>query len=130
MPFPAIFLATDFVLGIMTSSRLFLVLVMFGGTAMNNAQRVAIGRVQDALMSQRNVRVVLRIQSENTDGLVFTEVDGVTVIIGVQGGYKIPAIRSYPTGVDSVVNVRSLWQQQRGGISPTRSKRGNIEQDT
>lgn len=100
-------------MGKMTSSKLFHVAEVLGGDAMNDMQRIAISRVQDALMSQRNVQVVLPIQFENSDGLVFTEVDGVTVIIGIQGGYKIPAIRTYPTGIESVVNARSLWEQQR-----------------
>ena len=79
---------------------------------MNNRQEAAIRRLQEALVSQRNVTVTVPVQFENGDGLVFTEVDGVTLIIGVQGGYKIPAIRSYPTRIESAVNARSLWQQQ------------------
>src|ERR1035438_3947534 len=80
---------------------------------MNNTQRVAITRVEDALRSERTIPVTLPIRFEDNEGLVFTEVDGVTVIIGLRGGYKIPAIRTYPTGIESVVNARSLWDQQR-----------------
>jgi hypothetical protein len=86
--------------------------MMISGDAMNDSQEAAIRRLQEALMSQRNVKIASPLQFENSDGLVFTEVEGVTVIIGLQGGYKIPAIRTYPTGIESVVNARSLWQQQ------------------
>jgi hypothetical protein len=68
--------------------------------------------LEKGLAAEKGAKVALPIRHEGSDGLIFTEVDGVTVIIGVQGGYKIPAVRSYPTGVQSAIHARSLWDTQ------------------
>jgi hypothetical protein len=53
------------------------------------------------------------------DGYIFTEVDGVTVVItrssySPRGGFKVPCVRKYDESLDAAVNARSLWEAQRG----------------
>jgi|ERR1700722_20200492 len=54
-----------------------------------------------------------------TDGYVFTEVDGVSVIVTkrrnprIRGGFKIPSVRKYEEGLDAALLARSLWEAQR-----------------
>jgi hypothetical protein len=57
-----------------------------------------------------------------SNGYLFTEVDGVTVLItsvshNPRGGYKIPSVCTYdevhnPTNLDAAVNARKLFQNQ------------------
>ena len=56
------------------------------------------------------------------DGYVFTEVEGVTVLItrksyNPRGGYKLPAIRTYsekvaPTSLDAAVRAKEFFERQ------------------
>lgn len=57
-----------------------------------------------------------------SDGYVFTEVDGVTVLITTKssnprGGYKLPSVRTYsevsaPTNLDAAVRAKNLFEKQ------------------
>lgn len=54
------------------------------------------------------------------EGYIFTEVDGVTVVITQRsgstprGGFKVPSVRRYGKGLDAAVNARNLWARQNG----------------
>lgn len=50
--------------------------------------------------------------SGENDGFVFTELDGVTVIIGPVGTYIVPAVRSYDEGIETAENAANLWRKQ------------------
>jgi hypothetical protein len=56
-------------------------------------QKTALSRLQDKLRKERNIKTPLS-QTEH-NGFVFTEVGGVTVRIGSNGGIDIPAVRTY-----------------------------------
>jgi len=79
---------------------------------MNREQETSLRRLEARVSVGPASPPALPIRGETSDGLVFTEVDGVTVIISVKGAYKIPAVRSYPTGLDSAANAPSLWKDQ------------------
>jgi hypothetical protein len=49
--------------------------------------------------------------AENSD-CVFTEVDGVTVTVGVEGAYGVPSVRTYDGGIQTAADARSLWTKQ------------------
>ena len=74
---------------------------------MNSSQKSAMQELESALGHR------IPVFQDSARGLVFTEVNGVTVIIGAQGSYKIPAVRTYPTGIESAINARSLWNTQK-----------------
>jgi hypothetical protein len=59
----------------------------------NEVQKHALGKLQGRLeQCGKNQQLPVT----EAEGCVFTRVDGVTVLIGPNGGYKIPAVRSYP----------------------------------
>jgi hypothetical protein len=43
----------------------------------------------------------------------FMDVEGVTVVVGTEGGYDIPAIRSYDDAFTAASNAPRLWNQQK-----------------
>jgi hypothetical protein len=55
-----------------------------------------------------------------SDGYVFTAVNGVTVVItrksspSPRGGFKVPCVRRYGQGLDAAANARNLWAKQNG----------------
>jgi hypothetical protein len=54
-------------------------------------------RLQQDLRTSRQIVTPLAVKGESEDGkYFFSEVEGVTVIIGPGGGYQIPAVRTYP----------------------------------
>jgi hypothetical protein len=86
---------------------------------MNSTQREKIARLQNELRTRRGVTTALPIVAEKDD-YVFTEVEGVTVLVGAsggrgpRGGYKLPSVRTYrQKGLDAAVNARDLWERQK-----------------
>ena len=85
---------------------------------MTPQQKGKLDQLEDEL---RVPRGTLPIRGEK-DGYVFTEVQGVTVLItrksyNSRGGYKVPAVRTYPetvtpTSLDAVVRARELFERQ------------------
>lgn len=85
---------------------------------MTKKQRQKLDQLADEL---RRPRGTLPIKGES-NGHVFTEVDGVTVIItkksyNPEGGYKVPALRSYPelgkpTNLEAAVKARTYFDDQ------------------
>ena len=83
---------------------------------MNYKQTQAIALLQDELQRHpelHNIRRPFKITGESGDN-VFTEFDGITVTIGKNGGYHIPAVRRYETGLKSASNARALFDRQAG----------------
>jgi hypothetical protein len=85
---------------------------------MNLKQQQALKRLEDRLQSERNLNLTLPRDVENESHL-FTEVDGVTVVIGLGGGYQLPAVRSYPEtknpgekAIDAAVSARYWFDNQ------------------
>jgi len=85
---------------------------------MTPKQKEKLDQLEDEL---RVPRGTLPIRGEK-DGYVFTEVQGVTVLItsksyNPRGGYKLPAVRTYsetvtPTSLDAAVRARELFERQ------------------
>ena len=63
---------------------------------MNNKQLDALKRLEDQLRERRDLASRLPNRGESKEQYLFTEVQGVTVIIGPRGGYQLPAVRRYP----------------------------------
>jgi hypothetical protein len=61
---------------------------------MNGKQKDAIDVLRAELLSRGKIAEKLPNKVES-DGFAFMEVDGVTVIVGKDGGYHVPAIRTY-----------------------------------
>jgi len=61
---------------------------------MNSSQEHAKATLQAQLRKRRNITKLLPDRGESR-GYFFTEVEGVTVIIGPRGGYILPAVRTY-----------------------------------
>ena len=57
-----------------------------------------------------NSRITFRAANEDC---AFYVVEGVTVIIGTEGGYGIPSVRTYEEGLESAVRARFLWEKQK-----------------
>jgi hypothetical protein len=73
---------------------------------MNNKQATAKAALEEKLGYE------LLVIAES-DGRIFTEVRGVTVIIGPEGAYNIPVLRTYDEGLETAANARILWDKQR-----------------
>ena|SRR3974390_45453 len=88
---------------------------------MTSAQRVKLTQLGSELAAKRGLIERITAKGEK-DGYVFTEVQGVTVIItkvsrNPRGGYKIPAVRTYdevffPTNLDAAVRADELFSAQ------------------
>jgi hypothetical protein len=61
---------------------------------MNDSQELARATLQEQLKKRRNITKPLPGRGESR-GYFFTEVEGVTVIIGPRGGFILPAVRTY-----------------------------------
>ncbi len=87
---------------------------------MNAKQSEAKRRLQEALRTRRQIMTQLTDKGESEDGkYLFTEVEGVTIIIGSGGGYQIPAVRTYPetgkpgeTALDAAVFADDYFRRQ------------------
>jgi hypothetical protein len=78
---------------------------------MTEKQKTALGLLQDKLRQERKIKTPLP-QSEH-NGFVFTEVGGVTVRIGSNGGIEIPAVRTYRQHpLDAAVIADTLFRKQ------------------
>jgi len=86
---------------------------------MTDKQKAKLAQLEDA----RGVpRGTLPVRGVSREGYVFTEVDGVTVILtlksyNLRGGYKVPSVRTYtetvaPTNLDAAVNANKLFEGQ------------------
>jgi len=81
---------------------------------MNERQKDAIKKLQGRLRSDRNVTATLPDRGEADGGYAFTEVEGVTVVIGPRGGYIVPAVRTYHMdALDAAVEAHVLWDEQK-----------------
>ena len=60
---------------------------------MTDEQTKIMTLLQRKLLRKRNIKTSLPVSEHN--GLVFTEVEGVTVTIGSNGGIDIPAVRTF-----------------------------------
>ena len=77
---------------------------------MNSAQKKAIEKLRTELLSRRKTAESPPIES---DGFVFTEVEGVTVLIGDRGGYRIPAVRTYrQSPLEAAAIAKELFDAQ------------------
>jgi hypothetical protein len=87
---------------------------------MNAKQSEAKKRLQEALRERRKIMTPLTDKGESEDGkYLFTEVEGVTIIIGPGGGYQIPAVRTYPetgtpgeTALDAAIYADDYFRVQ------------------
>jgi hypothetical protein len=86
---------------------------------MNNKQLDALKRLEDQLRERRDLASRLPNRGESKEQYLFTEVQGVTVIIGPRGGYQLPAVRRYPEtskpgekALDAAVYADEFWKQQ------------------
>jgi hypothetical protein len=60
---------------------------------------------------KRHIKQELPIDEYN--GEIFTEVQGVTVRIGPNGGIELPSIRHYPDPLEAAVDAGGLFRRQR-----------------
>jgi hypothetical protein len=87
---------------------------------MNAKQSEAKKRLQQELRTRRQILTPLTDKGESENGkYCFTEVQGVTVIIGPGGGYQIPSVRTYPetgrpgeTALDAAVYADDFFRKQ------------------
>src|ERR1700722_13933891 len=89
---------------------------------MKSEQQARLAQLQQELLSRRGIRVCLPDLGQS-DGYGFTEVQGVTIVItrvirNARGGYKVPALRSYPevgdpTNLDAAIQADVLFTRQR-----------------
>lgn len=86
---------------------------------MTGMQKQKLDQLEDELGISRGT---LPIRGESKEGYVFTEVQGVTVVItkksyNPRGGYKVPAVRTYketvtPTNLDAAVRAKEIFDKQ------------------
>jgi hypothetical protein len=84
-----------------------------GFTSMTDKQVRAFGVLQRELRSRRGIRRPLPDCGESDEGFLFTEVEGVTVIIGRGGGYQLPTVHTYhKKALDAAVYADDEWKKQ------------------
>lgn len=81
------------------------------GGHMKTRQQTAFENLQRELHTKRGITAPLQVTGE-PDDYVFTAVNGVTVIIGPNGGYIVPAVRSYLKSSDGAVYADEYWAKQ------------------
>jgi hypothetical protein len=89
---------------------------------MTQEQMSKIALLRDKLRRERNIKKTLPVSEHN--GVVFTEVEGVTVTIGSGGGIDIPAVRTYrenPLDAATIADILFRKQQERDEDDPTRA---------
>jgi hypothetical protein len=79
---------------------------------MNSSQERAKQVLQEELKKRRGITKLLPDKGESEEGYFFTEVEGVTVIIGVRGRYALPAVRTYPKPLYAAVYADKKWKEQ------------------
>jgi hypothetical protein len=89
---------------------------------MTSEQQTRLAQLQQELLARRGIADCLPNLGES-DGYVFTEVQGVIIVItrvirNERGGYKVPALRSYPevgdpTNSDAAIQADVLFARQR-----------------
>jgi hypothetical protein len=79
---------------------------------MNSSQERAKQVLQDELKKRRGITKPLPDRGQSEEGYFFTEVEGVTVIIGVRGRYALPAVRTYPKPLYAAVRADEVWREQ------------------
>jgi hypothetical protein len=79
---------------------------------MNSSQERAKQVLQDELKQRRGITKPLPDRGESEEGYFFTEVEGVTVIIGVRGRYALPSVRTYPKPLYAAVRADEVWKKQ------------------
>jgi hypothetical protein len=79
---------------------------------MNNSQVRAKQVLQDELKKRRGITKPLPDRGESVEGYFFTEVEQVTVIIGVRGRYALPAVRTYANPLYAAVEANRTWKRQ------------------
>ena len=86
---------------------------------MNTSQTEARKQLQEELRARRGIMKSLPNRGESKEGYSFTEVEGVSVIIGLRGAYQLPAVRTYPetsrpgeTALDAAVDADEHWKRQ------------------
>lgn len=77
---------------------------------MNSKQQNAKAKLQDELKNKRGITQPLPDLGENDKGYFFTEVGGVTVLLGPRGGYLVPSLPSYPEPLDAAVHADNKWK--------------------
>jgi hypothetical protein len=82
---------------------------------MNPKQQTAITNLQNELLNQRGVNTPLPDLGASNEGYEFTEVQGVTVCIGPDGGYILPAVRSYKNSLQAAVDADNAFKKNRAG---------------
>jgi len=79
---------------------------------MNNSQQRAKQVLQEELKKRRGITKPLPARGESEEGYFFTEVEGVTVIIGVRGRFALPAVRTYPKPLYAAIYADEEWKRQ------------------
>ena len=79
---------------------------------MNTSQERAKQVLQEELKKRRGITKALPDRGESDEGYFFTEVEGVTVIIGVRGRYALPSVRTYPKPLYAAVRADEVWKAQ------------------
>jgi hypothetical protein len=89
---------------------------------MTDKQITRMALLQDKLRQERNIKKLLPVSEHN--GLVFTQVEGVTLTIGSNGGIDIPAVRTYrenPLKAASIADIPFRKQHERDEDNPARA---------
>jgi hypothetical protein len=89
---------------------------------MTPKQETIIALLQDKLRRERNIRQTLPEKENN--GIVFVEVQGVTVAIGKNGGIDIPSVRTYcnpPLDAAARADILFREQHERDENAPERA---------
>ena len=73
----------------------------------------AINDTQSQATAQLEERVGRRVEVvDSNDECAFVIVDGVTVTMGGQGGFGVPSVRTYDSGLETAASARSLVEKQ------------------
>lgn len=79
---------------------------------MNDKQRQKKEVLQQEVYARRGIKKSLPDKGESKEGIAFTEVERVTVIIGRGGRFQLPAVRHYDNGLDAAVYADDEWKKQ------------------
>jgi hypothetical protein len=80
---------------------------------MNNRQKCEKERLESELRARRGITKSLPDKGESREHCFFTEVEGVTVIIGQRGGIQLPAVRTYHKNpIDAAVYADDEFRKQ------------------
>jgi hypothetical protein len=62
--------------------------------------------------------------ADSNDECASVIVDGVTVTMGQQGGFGIPSVRTYDSGLETAASARSLCENRAAATAEIRRKLG------